>query len=220
MHARVTFAQVRPGELHETMHLLRESLYPALKQMKGFKSALLLTNPNTEKVIGIALWDTEADIPHVTPTSRDAAVESGGPTGFSRRFFEASPLKRMAMIPLFGQAAREIYEVTVQVGATALGEVRHARVRTAQVQPGKMGQVVGIAQDFMVPVLKRQEGFKSYLGLTEGSTGKGLGISLWDMEIHEKAWELDSKYQELAAMLIPLMTGPSTVERYEVSVHV
>ena len=55
MHARVTFAQVRPGELHETMGLLRDSLYPAFKQMEGFKGALLLTNPSTEKVGGITL---------------------------------------------------------------------------------------------------------------------------------------------------------------------
>jgi hypothetical protein len=37
MHARVTFAQVHPGELHETMGLLRDSLYPAFEQMEGFK---------------------------------------------------------------------------------------------------------------------------------------------------------------------------------------
>ena len=220
MHARVTFAQVRPGELHETMYLLGASLYPALKQMNGFKGALLLTNPNTEKVIGIALWEREADIPHVTPANRDAAVESIGRRGLTRRFFEASPLEQMATIPLVGPAAREIYEVRIQVEAASGREPTHARVLTAQVQPGKMDEVVGIAQDLMVPILKQQKGFKSYLGLTEGRTGKGLGISLWEMEAHERAWELDSKYQELAAMLMALITGPPTVERYEVSVQV
>jgi hypothetical protein len=107
MHARVTFAQVRPGELRQTMGLLRESLYPAFKQMKGFKSALLLTNPNTEKVGGITLWEIEADIPHVT----DIVAETRGRS--TRRFFEASPLERIAMIPLVGQATREIYQVMV-----------------------------------------------------------------------------------------------------------
>jgi len=220
MHARVTFAQVRPGELHETMYLLRQSLYPALKQMKGFKGALLLTNPNMKKVIGIALWKTEADIPHVKPPTRDAVVEPTGRRGFTRRFFEASPLERMAMIPLAGQAAREIYEVRVKFVATSRREPTHARVLTNHIRPGKMDEVVGIAQDFEVPSLKLQRGFKSYLGLTEGRTGKGLGISLWDIETHEKAWELDRKYQELAAMIAPLITEPPTVERYEVSVQV
>ena len=89
------------------MGLLRESLYPAFKQMKGFKSALLLTNPNTEKVGGITLWEIEADIPHVT----DIVAETRGRS--TRRFFEASPLERIAMIPLVGQATREIYQVMV-----------------------------------------------------------------------------------------------------------
>ena len=83
MHARVTFAQVRPGELHETLGLLGESLYPALKQMKGFKCALLLTNRNTERVVGIAVWETEADIPHIS----DVVVQTRG----TWRFFESSP---------------------------------------------------------------------------------------------------------------------------------
>ena len=220
MHARVTIAQVRPGELLETMYLLRESLYPALKQMNGFQGGLLLTNPNTEKVIGVALWETEADIPHVTPPNRDAAFESTGRRGFTRRFFEASPLERMAVIPLLGQAAREIYEVRIQAEATSGGEPTHARVLTAQVQPGNKDEVVGIAQDFEVPILKQRKGFKSYLGLTDGSTGTGLMISLWETEADERAWEIDSKYQELAARLRPLITGLHIVERYEVSVQV
>jgi len=219
MHARVTFAQVRPGELRETMSLLRDSLYPALNQMKGFKRALLLTNPNTEKVIGIALWETEADIPHITPPKRDIAVDTRGQRRATRRFFEASALERIATIPLVGQPAREIYEVTVQVDAAAGGEPMHARVLTAQVRPGKMDEVIGIVQDSMAPMLKRQKGFKHYLGLTEGKTGKGLAVSLWELEADERAWEIDSRYHELAVRFMPLISGAPTVERYEVSVQ-
>ena len=214
MHARVTFAQVRPGELHETMGLLRDSLYPAFKQMEGFKGALLLTNPSTEKVGGITLWEAEADIPRVT----DMAVEtSGRPT---RRYFEANPLEQLATIPLAGQPDREIYEVRVQVVAPAGGDPVHAKVLTAQVHPGKMDEVISIAQDSVAPALKQQKGFISYLVLTQDSAGKELTITLWETEVDESNWEIDSRYQELAARIMPLRAGPPTVERYEVSVRV
>ena len=182
MHARVTFAQVGPGELDETMRLLRESLYPAFKQMNGFKAALLLTNAKTEKVGGVTLWEAEADVPHVT----EIAVEtSGRPT---RRFFEARPLEQLAMIPLIGQADREIYEVRFQVVESEAGEPRHAGVLTAQVQPGRMDEIARVTQGSVLP-----------------SKGK---------------WEINDTYQELAAKILPLLTGPPTVERYEVSVQV
>ena len=96
----------------------------------------------------------------------------------------------------------------------------HARVLMAQVQPGKMDELIRIAQDSVAPILKQQKGFKSFLGLMEGSTGKGLGISLWEREAGEGAWESHSRYQELAARLMPLIAGPPTVECYEVSAQV
>ena len=195
------------------MELLRDTLYPAFKQMEGFKGAILLTDPNTEKVGGITLWEAEADVPHVS----EIAVEtSGRPT---RRFFEASPLDQLATIPLAGQPDREIYKVRVQVVSTSEGEPMHARVLTALVRPSKMNELIGIAQDSLVPVLKQQEGFKGYLGLTQGNSGKELAITLWEKEADERTWEMDGRYQDLAAKFMPLVAGPPTVERYEVSVR-
>ena len=180
--------------------------------MKGFKSALLLTNPDTEKVSGITLWETEADIPHVT----DIVAETRGRS--TRRFFEASPLERIAMIPLVGQATREIYQVMVQIEAG--GEPMHASVLTAQVRRGKMDEAIRIAQDLVVPTVKQQKGFKSYIELIQGDTGKELVITLWEREADERNWESNGRYQGLAAKLSPLKVGPPTVERYEVSVQV
>jgi len=202
MHARVTFAQVRPGELHETMGLLGESLYPALKQMKGFKGALLLTNPNTEKFIGIALWETEADIPHIA----DVALETRG----TRRFFEASPLERMAMIPLVGQATREIYEVSVQVEATSGGESMHARVSTCQIQSGQMDEAVRIIRDQTLPFMKERNGFKGGLVLSDRITGKLMTISLWDTEA-------DLRSNEPPGFVDVVASGGPTREVYEVT---
>ena len=206
MHARVTFAQVRSGELHETMGLLGESLYPALKQMKGFKGALMLANPHTEKVIGIALWETEADIPHIS----DVAVGTTGPGRGTRRFFEVSPLERMAMIPLVGQATREIYEVRVQVEATSRGESTHARVSTRQIQSGQMDEAVRILRDQTLPIMRERNGFKGGLVLVDSSNGRLMTISLWETEA-------DLRASEPPGFVDVVATGGPTREVYEVT---
>jgi heme-degrading monooxygenase HmoA len=48
--------------MEEAVGIYRDSVVPAAKQQKGFKGALLLTDPNTGKGISIALWETEADM--------------------------------------------------------------------------------------------------------------------------------------------------------------
>ena len=115
MYARVTIAQVRPGEMDETVGLIPDSLYQTLKKRKGFKDALLLENKEAGKVMGITLWETEADIPHIGDPTEDITVEDRARGLPNRRFFEASPEERRAMIPLAGQPSRETYEVTLQI---------------------------------------------------------------------------------------------------------
>ncbi len=62
MQARVVNVQVQPSNRDEAIALYRDSILPAAKQQKGYKSALLLTDPNSGKSISITLWETEADM--------------------------------------------------------------------------------------------------------------------------------------------------------------
>ena len=62
MHARVVNVQVQPGKRDEAIGLYRDSVAPAAKQQRGFKSSLLLTDPSTGKGVSITLWETEADM--------------------------------------------------------------------------------------------------------------------------------------------------------------
>ena len=128
MYARVTFAQVRPGELQKTLGLLRDTLYPAFERMEGFEGALLLANPAAEKVCGITMWESEDLMPRVTRTSTEAAGRA------TRRFFEAPPLERLATIPLAGQPDREVYQVAARLAAAQHRASARARVLTA---PGR-----------------------------------------------------------------------------------
>ena len=86
------------------------------------------------------------------------------------------------MIPLVGQATREIYEVSVQVEATSVGESMNARVSTRQIQSGQMDEVVRILRDHALPIVKERNGFKGGLVLADRSAGKLMTISLWESE--------------------------------------
>lgn len=65
MHARAMIGQVKPEKLSEMDRAIRtyqNSIVLAAQQQKGFKDALLLTNPHTGKAISITLWETEIDM--------------------------------------------------------------------------------------------------------------------------------------------------------------
>ena len=61
MYARVTTVQVSPDKVNEAIRLWRDSVMPAAKQQKGFKSGRLLVDRKTGRAVSVGLWETEAD---------------------------------------------------------------------------------------------------------------------------------------------------------------
>ena len=61
MYARVVTSQTAPDKADEGIRLWRDSVMPAAKKQKGFKSGRLLVNRKTGKSISVGLWETEAD---------------------------------------------------------------------------------------------------------------------------------------------------------------
>ena len=61
LYARVITAQFQPGTFDEAVALFRDTTIPALKQLSGFKGALLLSDSTTHKGMTITLWETEAN---------------------------------------------------------------------------------------------------------------------------------------------------------------
>ena len=61
MFARVITVHAQPGKIDEAATVYRDSIIPAAKKQKGFKDAMLLTDPVTGKGISVTLWETEAD---------------------------------------------------------------------------------------------------------------------------------------------------------------
>ncbi|MCI0693053.1 antibiotic biosynthesis monooxygenase [candidate division KSB1 bacterium] len=96
MYTRVVVVQVKPDKMDEVLSIWRDSVLPVVKQLQGFKNALLLTNRETGKGISLTLWETEADM---------KAVESSGV--FQQMLAKFTPL-------FAGQPVLEHYEVNLQ----------------------------------------------------------------------------------------------------------
>ena len=62
MHARVILGKVKLNKQDEAINIYQESVVPAAKEQKGFKSMNLLTDPNTNKFISITFWETKNDM--------------------------------------------------------------------------------------------------------------------------------------------------------------
>ena len=69
MYAIAVTAQVQLDKIDEAASIFRDSVVPAYQQLNGFKSAMLMIDPDTGKSLGISLWESEAD---------RAAVQSSG----------------------------------------------------------------------------------------------------------------------------------------------
>ena len=96
MHAAVNFVQIQPGKMNEAIAIFRDSVVPAASQQQGNRGAILLTDPNTNKAIAVALWETEADA---------AAVVTGG--------WYQEQIARFASV-FAGPPVREVYEVSLR----------------------------------------------------------------------------------------------------------
>jgi hypothetical protein len=60
MYARVVTVQVQPGKMDELLRRIRERV-PAVQAIRGFHEAQFLTDAHTGTVLGITVWETEAD---------------------------------------------------------------------------------------------------------------------------------------------------------------
>ena len=96
MIARVTRFQVNVDKLDESIKAFKESVIPAVKLQRGYRSGYLLTDRKTGKCISIAFWDSEED---AIADEQSGHYQKRVDTGKSR--YTAPPV-------------REGYEVVVQ----------------------------------------------------------------------------------------------------------
>ena len=62
MHARVVRSRIRAGKADEALEIYRASVLASATEQEGFKSATLLRDVRTGRLISITIWETEADM--------------------------------------------------------------------------------------------------------------------------------------------------------------
>jgi heme-degrading monooxygenase HmoA len=61
MYARIITANVKPEKLNDFPAAFSELALPDASQEPGFKGMYMLKDPTQNRIIGVVLWETEAD---------------------------------------------------------------------------------------------------------------------------------------------------------------
>ena len=97
----------------------------------------------------------------------------------------------------------------------------YARVTLAQLQPGKVGELLQFLRDNVVSAAQAQRGFKGLLLLTDDNTNKGIALALWETEADMVASEAsDGYYTVQLARGARFFAAPPVREAYQVSINV
>jgi heme-degrading monooxygenase HmoA len=62
VHARVVSMETLPMSMGEAVRIYQELVVPAAKEQRGFRGALMLTDPDTGEGVSISLWESEDDM--------------------------------------------------------------------------------------------------------------------------------------------------------------
>ena len=96
----------------------------------------------------------------------------------------------------------------------------HARVITAQVQPGKIDEAIRVFRDSVLPVTGQQQGARQLLLLADRKANRCVVVGIWESEQAMAASETSGYFQLQAAKFDHIFAAPPTRENYDVVVAV
>ena len=97
----------------------------------------------------------------------------------------------------------------------------YARVTLAELQAGKVDELLQFLCDNVVPAAQAQQGFKGLLLLTDEHTNKGIGIGLWETDADMRASESsDGYYTVQLARGAHFFAAPPVRETYQMTLQV
>jgi hypothetical protein len=97
MYAAVITASFAPDQLDDSLQFYQQHILPTVQQGQGFRGVTICANRQTNQLIGIVLYETEADA---------RAPETSG--------LYQQALEQMAARFITGTPTREVYEVLLQ----------------------------------------------------------------------------------------------------------
>jgi quinol monooxygenase YgiN len=83
-----------------------------------------------------------------------------------------------------------------------------------QIKAGKRDEFTRLFNDELIPMLKKQDGFRSELALLHNE--QASAISIWKDSDSAMKYEKET-YPQLVRRLEPVISGAPTVEKYEVA---
>ena len=97
----------------------------------------------------------------------------------------------------------------------------YARVTLAQLQPGKIDELLQFMHNNVVPAAQQQQGFQGLLLLTDENTNKGIAIALWETAADMAAGEASGGYYQVQlARGAHFFAAPIVREAYEMTLQV
>lgn len=76
MFARVRVTHGEPGKMEEGIRQFRDAVVPAYESVAGFRGGYMLVDRKNGKLIGVTLWETEADL-HATESTSQRLRRAG-----------------------------------------------------------------------------------------------------------------------------------------------
>ena len=62
MYARMTIAHAQPERFEAARAAVQEAFLPAAREQSGYRGFLLLTDRTRHQLVGISIWESEADV--------------------------------------------------------------------------------------------------------------------------------------------------------------
>jgi len=94
--------------------------------------------------------------------------------------------------------------------------MKFARNVHFQIKNGQVDQFNKVFLSDVLPLLKKQKGFKEELTLTNPNTQHTIGISVWEDRSSAEAYNT-STYPQILAKLAPMLDGTPRVETFDVT---
>jgi heme-degrading monooxygenase HmoA len=189
MHARVTTFKIKPGQADAGARIFQEGI-PAIRDLKGFKDAVLLVDRAAGTAMTIALWENEHAL-------RDSAAAAGH-------------LFQQAAHTIDGTPERAVYEV----GEHRAGQNRmFARVSSGRSAAG----VEGADSTALIDAASKQPGYAGFLTLANPADHAVMGMSFWDSQAHLEASESGYYTREMDKSRDQFEGGSWTKRVYEVA---
>ena len=168
MHARKTTTKSSPDKVDEATRVVEAQVIPAAQKLPGFLGGYWLADRETGEGIAVTFFDTKDNL--------DATSQSAGEI-------------RSSAIQAIGAdvVGVENLEVVLSTGDKVHRSATAARVIHFESEPSRAEDGIKNIKENVIPSVSQFAGFQGGFWLLDRSSGKGVGVTLFDTPASLKA---------------------------------